>query len=320
ERDRAARDAVAGTLGAEPGEVALTNSTTHGLGLFYTGLRLEPGDEIVTTEHDFYATHESLRLRAARTGAKIRRIRLYDDPARASVDRIVTAIDEAVGSRTRAVAVTWVHSGTGVKLPIREIADALDGRAMVCVDGVHGFAAEDADVGQLGCDVLISGCHKWLFGPRGTGFIWAKPAAWRRFTAVVPTFDADRRGPGPLASPGGYQAYEHRWALPAAAEFHAAIGRERIAARVHELAALLKDGLSGLDGLRLVTPRTPELSSGIVCCAFGDIAAGEAVTRLREAGVIASATPYATPYLRFGTSIVTDEDDVAKAVQAVRAL
>ncbi len=320
ERDRAARQAVAGYLGVPAGQVALTNSTTHGLGLLYTGLRLEPGDEIVTTEHDFYATHESLRLRARRTGVTVRRIPLYDDPGSASVDQIVSAVDAAIGPRTRVVAVTWVHSGTGVKLPVRAIAEAVRGRALLCVDGVHGFGAEDVDAGELGCDVLVSGCHKWLFGPRGTGFVWAAPEAWERLTPVVPTFDSDLDGPGPLASPGGYQAYEHRWALPEAVGFHRSVGRDRVAARTRELATRLKQGLAAIPGLRLVTPRSPELSAGIVCCELDDLAASAAVKRLRAAGVVASVTPYAEPYLRFGASVVTDQADVDKAVAAVRAL
>ena len=320
ERDGRAREAVAEHLGAAPDEVALTNSTTHGLGLYYTGLRLRSGDEILTTEHDFYATHESLRLRAERTGADVRRARLYDDPARASADRIVDAVSRAVGPRTRAVAVTWVHSGTGVKLPVGEIAEALEGRALLCVDGVHGFAAEDVDTADLGCDVLISGCHKWLHGPRGTGFIWATPEAWQRFTPVIPTFDQDGRGAGHLASPGGYQAYEHRWALPSAVEFHRAIGRERVAARIRELAGALKEGLSGVRGVRLITPRSARLSAGIVCCEIAGVQPQEAVARLREAGVEATVTPYAQRYVRFGTSIATDHADVDKALKAVRSL
>ena len=320
-RDAAARGAVATYLGVPPGEVALTASTTHGLALWYTGLRLQPGDEMLTTEHDFYSTHESLRLRAARTGAVVRRVRLYDDPAGASTDQIVSAVVKAVTARTRVVAVTWVHSGTGVKLPVRAIADALGGRALLCVDGVHGFAAEDAGAADLGCDVLISGCHKWLFGPRGTGFVWARSAAWERFTPVIPSFDMDTRtGPGPAASPGGYQAYEHRWALPEAVGFHRAIERARVAARIRELAGSLKAGLSELDGVRVVTPRSSKLSAGIVCCEIEGLRPDEAVARLRQAGVSASVTPYAQPYLRFGASIVIDADDVSKAVKAVHAL
>ncbi len=59
--ERAARD----LLGGDEGAIAFTDSTTAGLGLLYSGLRLRPGDEILTTEHDFYATHEALRLLAA---------------------------------------------------------------------------------------------------------------------------------------------------------------------------------------------------------------------------------------------------------------
>ena len=109
----AAREAAGRFLGAPASEVALTDSTTMGLGLLYTRLALGPDDEVVTTEHDFYATHESLRL----SGVRVRRVRLYDDARRASEDEIVSRIQRAVTGRTRVVALTWVHSGTGVRLP-----------------------------------------------------------------------------------------------------------------------------------------------------------------------------------------------------------
>ena len=72
--------------------------------------------------------------------------------------------------------------------------------------------------------------------------------------------------------------------------------------------------------MRLVTPRTARLSAGIVCCEIEGVPPGRAVARLRQAGVAASVTPYATPYPRFDTSIVTGPEDVAKAVKEVRAL
>ncbi|MGH2744848.1 MAG: aminotransferase class V-fold PLP-dependent enzyme, partial [Thermoleophilaceae bacterium] len=115
----AARASVAGYLGAPPDEVALTDSTTMGIGLVYARLRLEPGDEVLTTDHDFYATHESLRLREQLDGARVRRIRLYDAPESVSVDAIASAVSRALSARTRCVALTWVHSSTGVKLPLR---------------------------------------------------------------------------------------------------------------------------------------------------------------------------------------------------------
>lgn len=174
------RTAAADYLGAPVTEVALTDSTTMGLGLLYSGVRLLPGQDVVTTTHDFYATRVALRLLAERTGAPVREIALYDDPRTADATEIVARLRAAIGPRTRVVAVTWVHSGTGVRLPIRAIADLLTelnaGRAeadqaLLCVDAVHGFGAVDAGVEDLGCDFLTTGTHKWLYGPRGTGLL-----------------------------------------------------------------------------------------------------------------------------------------------------
>lgn len=152
----AARDAAARFLGVPSSEVALTDSTTMGLGLLYARLALGPDDEVVTTEHDFYATHEALRL----SGVRVRRIRLYDDARKASEDAIVSRVLRAVTGRTRMVALTWVHSATGVRLPVRTIAQALPERVLVCVDGVHGFGARTEDTRDLGCDAFVTGCHK----------------------------------------------------------------------------------------------------------------------------------------------------------------
>jgi selenocysteine lyase/cysteine desulfurase len=194
----AARAAAAAYLGAEPEQVALTDSTTMGLGLVYARLRLEPGDEVVTTEHEFYATHEALRLRQALDGATVRRIRLYDEPESASRDAMVAAVAAALGPRTRCLALTWVHSSSGVKLPLREIAATVADanrnrrereRILLCVDGVHGFGVEDGSPVELGADVFVTGCHKWLFGPRGTGLVWAALHAWERLAPTIPSFD-----------------------------------------------------------------------------------------------------------------------------------
>jgi selenocysteine lyase/cysteine desulfurase len=338
--DRAARAAAAGYLGGSPDGLAFTRSTTDGLGLLYGGLRLRPGQEVVTTEHDFYATHEALRLRAERTGATVRRVALYDDPAGVSVDGLVAAARRGIGPRTRVLALTWVHSGTGVKLPLREITAAVGelnrdrdprDRVLVCVDAVHALGVESADAPDLGCDFLVAGCHKWLFGPRGTGLVWGRDAAWDQVTGTVPSFDRRAIGawiggrtprlPGAaLFEPGGFQAFEHRWALAEAFGFHRELGKAAVAERTRALATRLKDGLAAIPSVRLVTPRAPELSAGIVCLDVGDLSADDGAAALRRQGILASVTPYATPHLRLGPSIVTSEADVDAAVQAIHSL
>jgi selenocysteine lyase/cysteine desulfurase len=345
--EAAVRRAGARYLDVDPDELALTDSTTMGLGLLYGGLRLPPGTEVLTTTHDFYSTHESLRLRTLRTGAAVRKIRLYADPRTVSVDEIVSAVRNGVRNETRGLAVTWVHSSTGVKLPIRAMAEVLaevnhdrspDDRVLLCVDGVHGFGVEAATPRELGCDFLVSGCHKWLFGPRGTGVIWGTPEAWSSVTPTIPTFDPrafphwlDDQAP-PLSgipglpralatTPGGFHSFENRWALREAFDFRRAIGRVRAALRTQQLASQLKDGLRSIRGVGLVTPSSSELSSGLVCFRMGDRDPVDVMSNLYgRARVVATVTPYAARYSRLGPSILNSPNDVERVLRALHSL
>jgi selenocysteine lyase/cysteine desulfurase len=256
---------------------------------------------------------------------------------------MVAAVAAALGPRTRCLALTWVHSSSGVKLPLREIAATVARanrnrrereRILLCVDGVHGFGVEDGSPVELGADVFVTGCHKWLFGPRGTGLVWAAPHAWERLAPTIPSFDEraylawimgrapDDTPPGPLMTPGGFHSFEHRWALTEAFRFHDELGgREKVAATTRALAARLKEGLAEIQGVMVKTPRDDALSSGLVCVDVPGTSALEAVARLRdEHRVVASATPYATRYLRFGPSVANTDDDVDRTLAAVASV
>jgi selenocysteine lyase/cysteine desulfurase len=338
--EAAAFAAAARYLGADPADVALTDSTTMGLGLVYGMLDLAPGQEIVTTTHDHYSTAESLRLRAERTGAVVKSVPLYETPARATTEEIVGRMGRALGPRTRVVAVTWVHSSTGVKLPIRAMADALDkvnaareerDRILFCVDGVHGFGNQADAVATLGCDFFVAGCHKWIFGPRGTGLVWGRAPAWQALRPIIPTFTwtafevfmgKKPRRPLPPAetfTPGGFKAFEHRWALPEAFALHERLGRGRVAQRTVELNQQLKEGLMKVRGLTLHTPILPELSAGIDCFEVAGATTAQVVARLREKKIIASTSPYATEYARLSANVVNTPAEVDRAIAALRS-
>ncbi|MCF3110267.1 aminotransferase class V-fold PLP-dependent enzyme [Niabella sp. CC-SYL272] len=316
---------------ADPGEVALTDSTSMGLGLLYTGFKLKPGDEILTTTHDHYATEKSLAFAAAKNGASIRNIRLYNEPADASADEIVDAIAKAVNPNTRIVAVTWVHSSTGVKLPIAAIGSAIREinarrnsahHIYFCVDGVHAFGIENINVQELGCDFLAAGTHKWLFGPRGTGILWGKKEAWDMVIPTIPTFTGlaypmwagwvpEAPIPfGDIFTPGGFHPFEHRWSLHKAFEFHLQIGKEKIEQRTHQLSTLLKEGLKSIRHIQLKTPVSPSLSAGINCFEVAGMPHDEVVKRLLRKNIIASSSPYRVQYVRLTPCIINSEAEV----------
>jgi isopenicillin-N epimerase len=158
----AARSAAAGYLDTRASRVALTDSTTMGLGLVYNGLRLRPGQEIVTTEEDYYVTHESVRLATARSGAEMRKIALFESLDRVTEEEIADRIAREIRPSTRAVAVTWVHSSTGLKIPVAGIAERLqeinagrdeDDQVLFCVDE---FTALEPRISTCPASVAIS--------------------------------------------------------------------------------------------------------------------------------------------------------------------
>jgi selenocysteine lyase/cysteine desulfurase len=325
--ERACYESAAAYLKTAPDQIALTDSTTMGLGILYAGLELKPEQEVLTTEHDHYATHESLKNKAATSGAIVRKVRLYKDSARASVDEIVGNITAGITARTRVLAVTWVHSGTGVKIPLRRIGEEVtkanknrkpEEQIIYCVDGVHGFGIEDISVEDLGCDFFAAGCHKWVFGPRGTGVLWGKKDSWQWVRPVIPSFNAlFYQSAGSRMTPGGFHSFEMRWSLPEAFKFHQQLGKSNVQARIHALNTDLKIRMQKISGVRMYTPLSSELSSGIVCFDVDGMKPSAVVAALRKENIIASTTPYEVSYARLTPGLLNDEKDIERAAAAV---
>ncbi|MET0557022.1 MAG: aminotransferase class V-fold PLP-dependent enzyme [Vicinamibacteria bacterium] len=340
ERPRAVREAAARYLGGQAEEVALTRSTTEGLALVYAGLPLAAGDEVLTTTHEHYSHHEAIRLAAGRAGAGVQKVSLYDDARTATAAGMVERLRRAIRPATRVVGITWVHSSTGVKTPVRAIADALAlanhgrteaERVLLIVDGAHGLGVEDADVAALGCDFFCAGTHKWMLGPRGTGIVWGRESVWPRLRPTIPAFEigsfaawAEGRDPGPTRaaamSPGGFQAFEHLWALPAAFQLHQRIGRPRIAARLRRLNARLNAGLSDIRGVTVHTPPGADVAAALVCFDVAGVKPEEVVRRLHARRIVASAAPYPVSYARLAASLVNTPTEVEAAIGAVAAI
>jgi selenocysteine lyase/cysteine desulfurase len=335
--------AIASYIGGSADDIALTQNTTTGLAVIYQGLPLKPGDEILTTTHDHFVHHEAIRLAAERAGATWRKVPLFDAYDAISADQMVERLQKAIRPSTRVVGVTWVHSSSGLKLPLRRIAEALavvnrerapERRVLLVVDGVHGLGVEAPDIVAMGVDAFSAGTHKWMFGPRGTGFVWARPEVWSVMRPFMPStssaelFFAWAGGKPPEAparanwfSPGGFQAFEHHWAVPEAFAFHQAIGPQRITERIHALNTQMREGLAKLPHVTLYTPRSTELASGMVCFDVKGMTQQQVVRRLFERyRILGSTTPYALSYARVAFGIQNTPEEVEKTLAAIREL
>ena len=333
---------IAAYLGGRPEEIALTGNTTMGLALVYHGLPLKPGDEILTSTHDHVVHHESIRLSALRNGASVRKVTLFEEAATATVEGIVARVRAAIRPATRVLGLTWVHSATGIRLPIRRIADVVQevnrtraeaDHLLFVVDGVHGIGAVEDSIAQLGCDFFSAGTHKWMFAPRGTGILWAPARNWARLRPLIPTFSdresynawAENRpvqGPTNAArmTPGGFHAFEHQWAMAAAFRMHAKIGPARVADRVFELNDRCRRGLAAIPKVKLHTPLRRELSAGINCFEVAGHSPAAVVKALLEKRIVASTSPYAVTYARLSAGLMNTPDEVDRAVAEVARL
>ncbi len=336
------QQAAAAYAGCKPEEIALTDSTTQGLALVYQGLTLKPGDEVLCTTHDHYASHESIRLAVEKVGASWRRVPLYDDPVHASADEMVSRLKRAIGPNTRVVGLTWVHSSSGVRIPARKLAEAVaeinadrgkHEQILVVLDAVHGFGNQEEPLAHLGVDFAAAGTHKWIFAPRGTGILWVPERNWGKIRPTIPTFydlepyaawENERPPAAPTSiapiSPGGFKAYEHQWAMAEAFEFHQRIGRKRVAERIAALNTQCKEGLAKIPKVKVLTPMDPALSAGLVAFEVEGQSASETVHKLYAKRVVASSSPYKISKARLAPSLVNDEREVEAALRAVREI
>jgi len=304
---------------ADARQIALTGSTTEGLAMIYGGVQVRADQEILTTEHEHYATHTILELRTQRDGAKVRKIRLFKDPYQISKEELLANIDRSIRPETRVLGMCWVHSGSGVKLPLADIGALVDkhnrgrseaDRIVYVVDGVHGFGVEDVSFPAMNCDFFIAGTHKWMFGPRGTGIVVSRTPEVKYVTPIIPTF-SEAEHFSTTMTPGGYHSFEHRWALTEAFKLHLQLGKADVQARIHELNSYLKKRLLQRPQIELVTPLSPEFSAGFTFFRVTGKNSDKIAAHLMANKVVADAVERDVgPVIRTAPGLLNDEAQI----------
>jgi selenocysteine lyase/cysteine desulfurase len=292
------RALYADVLGCDLHDVALTTSTSAGLGAVLTGMDLRPGHEIVTSDSEHPGLVGPL-IAARRRGVTVTAVPLGDIPA-------------AVSARTTVVACSHVSWLTGEVLP------ALDGVPVV-LDGAQGAGAVPVDVKALGCAAYAASGQKWLCGADGTGMLYVEPSFRERLRIGAPAFvnfeDTGRGFESPL------HADARRFDAPSLARellaFSVAAGRTLTAhgglapvhARARELAARLAARLS--ERGRAVAPR-----GDTTLVAWEDADPQATAKRLAAAGVVVRYLP-GRPLVRASVGAWNDDADLERLLAAL---
>jgi selenocysteine lyase/cysteine desulfurase len=148
--------------------------------------------------------------------------------------------------------------------------------------------------------------------------VWVNPRVSNQIVPMLPSL-SDRSETAALG-PGGFHAFEHHYGVKAAVEFHQRLGRNRVAARITELATRFSDGLAEIPGVVVHTPRDPGMSAGIVCFDVDGQTSDQVVARLEQKRVQITTAPYRNPYARVGTAIINTPQEIDRALQEIRKL
>ena len=259
-RVEAARASIARLVGAEARDVAFFQTCALALTQAAFGIGLRAGDEIVLLDQEYPSNAYPWHRAAEAAGAKVHVVASRPD---FTVD--ASALQAAIGPRTRVVACSWVQFQTGTTLDLRALADTVHRHGgLLVVDAIQGLGALPFDLHEMGADLVCGGGHKWLLGPLGVGFLAARPGlvahmepraygAMSYGTPDDPTEPAralrdtakrfEPGAPPALAAPG----------LGAAVSMLLSIGLERIERENRMLSDRLTEGLAHRD--LVVLPR-----------------------------------------------------------------
>jgi isopenicillin-N epimerase len=255
------RRLIADAFGCSPEEIALTRNVTEALQIPLMGLELKPGDEVLTTSHDYPSMKNALFQREKKDGVVVKMFSFPTPPA--SLQELADLFEKNVTPKTKLILVCHITNVTGQIFPIKEICKMAKARGIeVVIDGAHSFGHFDFKLADLDCDIYGANLHKWMMAPIGNGFLYVRKEKIRK---IWPLFPA----PDPLGD--DIRKFEHYgtqqealWAaVPEAFAFHDGMGAKNKEERLRYLREYWRTRLSDLPGFRFLTSLDPRQSCGI---------------------------------------------------------
>jgi len=307
------REKVGQLINADYRLVALTQNATMGMNLLASGLDLPEGAEVLTTDIEHPGGRCAWELHSKRKGSTHNLVeipRSIDGPA-----EIVAAFEKAITPDTSLISFPHISSEQGIVFPTKQICElAREHDIISVVDGAQTPGHIRIDVKKLGCDAYYGSPHKWLMAPAGNGFLYVTEDLIDKVWTTLASSQWDnhedngyRLGQRGTGNPSLLMGFE------AALDLHFEIGPQRVYDRIKELGDRLREGLSKMDGIEVVTPRD-SMGAGLTTFKVNGVEDREVQDQLWERGKIQPRALTEGRGVRYSTHIYNSEDEVDRTL------
>lgn len=256
---------IASFVGAHENEIALTHNVTEGINIYAWGLPLKKGDEVILTTHEHVGNALPWLNRQKLQGIVLKTF----SPAPTAAETL-SRIETLITRKTKAIAIPHIPCTQGQVFPIQEICALGKSKGLfVVVDGAHGPGMLPLNLHEMGCDAYASCFHKWMLGPKGTGFLYVRKDFQQTLQTYFVGGGSDNAQWNMAVNPvvmGDYADSAHRYyggtqnvalykGVEAAIDFVSEIGMNNIHKRIQYLGKYTQDALLKLDDkIELLTP------------------------------------------------------------------
>lgn len=275
-----ARDQLAQFVGVEARDLVFVPNATTGVNSVLRSLQLNPGDELLTTDHEYNASRNALEFVADRADARIV-VAPVPFPI-TSKQEIVESVMERVTEKTKLVLLDHISSQTGLIFPIEEIIQQLSPlRIDTLIDGAHAPGMLPLNLTEIGATYYSGNCHKWLSSPKGAAFLYVRGRHQQKIRPLTISHGAN----SPRTDKSRFQL-EFDWtgtgdpsaylSVPAAIQFMGSLlpgGWPELMSRNHKLVLSARQMLCETLGVEIPAPS--EMIGSMACIPIPDGSADE---------------------------------------------
>jgi isopenicillin-N epimerase len=312
------RDALAAHLRATPEEILITRNTSEANNWVSNGLDLGPGDEVLIFSDNHPSNNQAWKAKGERFGYSVREVAQVNPHP--GPEYYLEAFERAITPNTRVLAFMQHTNTVGDVLPARELcALAREHGIVSVVDGAQSFGLMDVDLSDWQPDFFSGSAHKWPCGPKETGVLFVNRRMHDRFWPSTYSAYTGSRGLSRTHEGMGQRDTPALRTFGSQVEFLTDIGQADIEARSRELASMLFEGLSAIEGVHLWTSPHAERRGAVVTFRPGELDARRVLAALEDDGVVAASRGGEDrPGIRFSPHFYNTEADVERGLDAIR--